>query len=205
MVPIGQLFVLSGPSGVGKSSLRERVRERFPELEYSISYTTRAPREGEIEGKDYHFVSKDTFDAMQRADGFVESAEVHGNLYGTSREQLEEHLSKERDVLLEIDVQGARQVKAHFQEACFVFVLPPSEKALAKRLQKRGTEPEEDVIMRLKNASGELLEATWYDYLIINDYLEEAVEALSAIILSARCRRQVVLPRVLGLLRQPEQ
>ena len=201
----GQLFVLSGPSGVGKSSLRERVRKRFPELEYSISYTTRTPRDGEIEGQDYHFVSRDTFDSMLELNGFVEWAEVHGNLYGTAREPLENHLSDRRDVLVEIDVQGARQVKGRFPKAFFVFVLPPSKEALARRLEKRGTEPGEDVKTRLENASRELLEAAWYDYLIVNDLLEEAAEALSAIILSARCRRQVILPKIMSLLQPLQQ
>ncbi len=204
MESIGQLFVLSGPSGVGKSSLREQVRNMFPKLEYSISHTTRAPRSGETEGQDYHFVSLDTFLAMREAGGFVEWAQVHGNYYGTSREQLSKWLHEHRDVLLEIDVQGARQVKAHFPEACFIFVLPPDRETLEKRLLKRGTEPGAAVKARLENASRELLEAPWYDYLVINDVLEEAVEALAAIILSARFRREAVLPGVLNLF-QPRE
>ena len=200
----GQLFVLSGPSGVGKSSLRTGVRERFTELAYSISYTTRAPRQGESEGRDYHFVSLETFLAMKEAGAFVECAQVHGNYYGTSRAQLEKHLNDRRDLLLEIDVQGARQVKEHFPRACFIFVLPPDRETLKKRLSERGTEQGGDVEARLDNASRELGEASWYDYLIINDVLEEAVEALAAIILSTRCRRQAVLPRVLNLLQPPE-
>ena len=199
----GQLFVLSGPSGVGKSSLRTGVRKRFPELAYSISHTTRAPRQGESEGRDYHFVSLETFLAMKEAGAFVESAQVHGNYYGTSRAQLEKHLNDRRDLLLEIDVQGARQVKEHFPRACFIFVLPPDRETLKKRLNERGTEQRGDVEARLDNASRELGEASWYDYLIINDVLEEAVEALAAIILSTRCRRQAILPRVRNLI-QPD-
>ena len=199
----GQLFVLSGPSGVGKSSLRTGVRKRFPELAYSISHTTRAPRQGESEGRDYHFVSLETFLAMKEAGAFVESAQVHGNYYGTSRTQLEKHLNDRRDLLLEIDVQGARQVKEHFPRACFIFVLPPDRETLKKRLNERGTEQGGDVEARLDNASRELGEASWYDYLIINDVLEEAVEALAAIILSTRCRRQAILPRVRNLI-QPD-
>ena len=196
----GQLFVLSGPSGVGKSSLRERVRKELPELAYSISYTTRPPRQGEIEGKDYNFVSADTFFAMREAGAFVEWAFVHGNYYGTSFEQLEKQLNEHGDVLVEIDVQGARQVKAHFPQACFIFVLPPGRDILEKRLLQRGTEQGKDLKARLENAMGELLEASWYDYLIINDVLDEAVEALKSVILAARHRRQVVLPRVRELL-----
>jgi len=199
----GQLFVLSGPSGVGKSSLREQVRKEFPQLAYSISYTTRPPRHEESEGKDYHFVSEDTFFAMREAGAFLEWALVHGNYYGTSADQLKKQLNEYGDVLLEIDVQGARQVKARFPQACFIFVLPPDREILEKRLLKRGSEKGEDREARLENAMGELLEASWYDYLIINDALDEAVEALKAVILAAPYRRQVVLPRVRGLL-QPE-
>ena len=196
----GQLFVLSGPSGVGKSSLRENVRKEFSQLAYSISYTTRPPRHGEAEGRDYHFVSKDTFLAMREAGAFVEWAIVHGNYYGTSGDRLEKQLNEYGDVLLEIDVQGARQVKARFPQACFIFVLPPDREALEERLLKRGTEQGEDIETRLENAMEELLEASWYDYLIINDDLDEAVEALKAVILAARYRRQVVLPQVRDLL-----
>jgi guanylate kinase len=196
----GQLFVLSGPSGVGKSSLRERVRKEFPELAYSISYTTRPPRHGEIEGKDYHFVSEDTFFAMREAGAFVEWAFVHGNYYGTSVEQLKKQLNEHGDVLVEIDVQGARQVKAHFPQACFIFVLPPGRDTLEKRLLQRGTEQGKDLKARLENAMGELLEASWYDFLIINDVLDEAVEALKSVILAARFRRHAVLPKVRSLL-----
>ena len=196
----GQLFVLSGPSGVGKSSLRENVRKEFSQLAYSISYTTRPPRHGEAEGRDYHFVSKDTFLAMREAGAFVEWAIVHGNYYGTSGDRLEKQLNEYGDVLLEIDVQGARQVKARFPQACFIFVLPPDREALEERLLKRGTEQGEDIETRLENAMEELLEASWYDYLIINDDLDGAVEALKAVILAARYRRQVVLPQVRDLL-----
>ena len=186
MEPIGQLFVLSGPSGVGKSSLREGVRKRFPELAYSISYTTRPRRQGETEGKDYHFVSLETFLVMKESGAFVEWAQVHGNYYGTSREQLAKHLQDRRNVLLEIDVQGAHQVRAQFPQACFIFVLPPDDETLEKRLMERGTEQAKDVEGRLEDSSRELLEASWYDYSIVNDVLEEAVEALAAIILSKR-------------------
>ena len=182
MESAGQLFVLSGPSGVGKSSLREGVRKRLPELAYSISHTTRAPRQGESEGRDYHFVSLETFLAMKEAGEFVECAQVHGNYYGTSREQLEKHLNDRRDLLLEIDVQGARQVKEHFPHACFIFVLPPNPETLEQRLVERGTEQAHDVEQRLEDSSRELLEESWYDYSIVNEVLEEAVEELVAII-----------------------
>jgi guanylate kinase len=199
MESAGQLFVLSGPSGVGKSSLRQRVLQTLPELVYSISYTSRRPREGETEGEDYHFVSLDNFLVLKAAGEFVEWAQVHGNYYGTSRSQIERHLNEGRDVLLEIDVQGARQVKAYFPRASFIFVLPPDRDTLEKRLSMRGTEAEADMQARLGNASGELLEAVWYDYLIINDFLDKAVDALAAVIRSVRCKQQAVLPNVLNL------
>ena len=198
----GQLFVLSGPSGVGKSSLRENVRKEFPQLAYSISYTTRPPRHGEREGRDYHFVSEETFLTMREAGAFVEWAFVHGNYYGTSVNQLEKQLKEKGDVLLEIDVQGARQVKESFPQGCFIFVLPPDRETLEKRLLQRGTEKRENLKARLENAMGELSEASWYDYLIINDVLDEAVEALMSVILAARYRRQAVLPKVRDLLQQ---
>ena len=192
----GQLFVLSGPSGVGKSSIRERVLKNLPDLEYSISHTTRPPRRGETEGRDYHFVSVDIFRAMKERGAFIEWALVHGNYYGTAREHITKHLKEQRDVLLEIDVQGARQVKARFPEAFFIFVLPPDLPTLEHRLLSRGTEREKDSRARLENATAELLEAVWYDYLIVNDSLDAGVEALKAVILAARHRRQAVLPRV---------
>lgn len=196
----GQLFVLSGPSGVGKSTLRENVRKEFPRLAYSISYTTRLPRHGECEGTDYNFVSEETFLSMREAGAFVEWAFVHGNYYGTSSDQLEKQVNEWGYVLLEIDVQGARQVKARFPQACFVFVLPPDRETLEKRLLNRGTEHGQDIESRLENAMGELSEASWYDFLIINDNLDEAVEALKAVILAAPYRREVALPKVQRLL-----
>jgi guanylate kinase len=203
MAPVGQLFVLSGPSGVGKSSLREQVLERIPGLQYSISHTTRAPREGEREGADYHFTTPEAFLVMREEGAFVEWAQVHGHYYGTSRERLGEHLRAGRDVVVEIDIQGARQLKAHFPRACFIFVLPPDRETLRRRLRQRGTESETSVRSRLDNAWRELLESVWYDYLIINDTFEEAVEALAAVIQAQRCCREVVLPRITSLL-QPQ-
>jgi guanylate kinase len=176
----------------------------FPQLAYSVSHTSRAPRSGEIEGKDYHFVSVGMFLDMKDAGEFVEWAQVHGNLYGTSHQQLAAHLKEHRDLLLEIDVQGARQVKAHFPQACFIFVLPPNLETLENRLLKRATEAKVDLNKRLEDASRELLEAPWYDYLIVNDNLDEAVAALAAILTASRHRRQAVLPQVLNLFHPPE-
>jgi len=197
----GQLFVLSGPSGAGKSTLRERIRKRFPELWYSVSCTTRAPRAGEIDGEDYSFVSTDAFLAMVRERGFLEWAQVHGNYYGTPREPVVSSLENGRDLLLEIDVQGARQVKIHLPQACFIFVLPPALETLKKRLRRRGTEDEAEMKIRLDQATREMAEAPWYDYLIVNHDLERASEELAAVIMASRCRAAAVLPRVLELVR----
>jgi len=197
----GQLFVLSGPSGAGKSTLRERIRKRFSELWYSVSWTTRAPRAGEMDGEDYSFVSPDAFVAAMKARGFLEWAQVHGHYYGTPREQVVSNLENGRDVLLEIDVQGARQVKIHMPHSCFIFVLPPDCETLKKRLRRRGTEDECEMKTRLDRATREMAEAPWYDYLVINDDLERASEELAAVIIASRCRAATVLPRVLDLVR----
>jgi guanylate kinase len=197
----GQLFVLSGPSGVGKSTLRERIRKRFTDLWYSVSYTTRPPRPGERDGEDYHFVSPETFAATVKARGFVEWARVHDHCYGTPKEQVVRHLGNGREVLLEIDVQGARQVKIEMPEACFIFVLPPDVEALKKRLRRRATEAEPEMKTRLERAAREMAEAPWYDYLIVNGELDWATEELAAVITANRCRTVAVLPRVVDLLR----
>ena len=136
---------------------------------------------------------------MREAGDFVEWAEVHGNFYGTSYEQIKRHVNENGDLLLEIDVQGARQVKARFPQACFIYVLPPDRRTLEKRLRKRGTEAGAHAKQRLENACRELLEAPWYDYLIVNDVLDEAVEALAAIVLAARNQRQAVLPYIYSI------
>jgi guanylate kinase len=200
----GQLFVLSGPSGAGKSTLRERIRERFPDLWYSVSYTTRAPRPGEKDGEDYHFVSPETFAATVKARGFVEWARVHQHCYGTPREQVVRHLEDGGEVLLEIDVQGARQVKIEMPQACFIFVLPPDVETLKKRLRRRATEAEPEMQTRLERAAREMAEAPWYDYLIVNDDLDRATEELAAVIMANRCRTPVALPHVRELV-QPDR
>lgn len=199
----GQLFVLSGPSGAGKSTLRERIRKRFPNLWYSVSCTTRAPRPDEKEGEDYSFVSVETFLAMVKAGGFLEWAQVHGKYYGTPREQVITRLENSQDVLLEIDVQGARQVKIHLPQAWFIFVLPPDVETLKNRLRRRGAEDESEMETRLDRATREMAEAPWYDYLVINDDLDRAREELAAVITASRCRAATVLPRVLDLV-QPD-
>ncbi|BER92123.1 guanylate kinase [Atrimonas thermophila] len=184
----GILFVISGPSGVGKSTVRKEVMKRCSGLRYSISCTTRPPREGEINGVDYLFVDLSTFEAMKRQGEFLEWARVHGNYYGTPRKPIEEWLKKGEDVILEIDVQGAKQVKKNFKGGVFIFIAPPSLKALEERLKKRNTDREDEILLRMTNARIEMQCISDYDYLVVNDQLEEAVNKLLSIIIAERCR-----------------
>lgn len=187
----GILFVLSAPSGGGKSTILKKVMVDLPGLVFSVSHTTRSPRPGEIDGQDYHFVSKDEFLAIQQRQpsGFLEWAEVHGNLYGTSRKEVERHLQAGRDVVLDIDVQGAMQV-LQAADPVTVFITPPSLVELEQRLRGRGTESKENLALRLDNAKKELSRMDRYDYLVVNDRLPDAVESLRAVIIAERCRRQ---------------
>lgn len=185
----GTLLVISAPSGAGKTTLLKRIMTEVPGLGFSISHTTRPPRPGEQNGVDYHFVSREEFLAMREAGAFLEWAEVHTNLYGTSKQAVAEKLATGVDVFLDIDVQGARQIKAAGElAAVFLFIAPPSWQELEKRLRGRGTESAETVGVRLANARKEMAEAHWYDYLIVNDNLAVATEMLQAVILAERCR-----------------
>ena len=200
----GQCLVLSAPSGAGKSTLVARLRAEFPGFAYSISCTTRAPRQGEEDGVHYHFLTRDSFLAKREAGFFAEWAEVHGNFYGTPKGPVEEMLGKGQDILFDIDVQGAMQLKQVFPQALYVFILPPTREVLEKRLRGRGTDAEDVIAKRLKNALGELKEAANFDYLIINDDLEEAADELRAVYVAGRARavcRPGLLP---GLLAQWE-
>lgn len=178
----GHLFVLSGPSGAGKGTLRKALFRSLPDLAYSISCTTRPPRPGEREGVDYRFISAEGFEELATAGAFLEEASVHGHRYGTLREDVGRQLEAGRDVVLEIDVQGARQIKRRFPEAVLLFVLPPSLGELERRLRTRGTENEESVILRLKNAECEMEEVGDYDHSIVNDDFVRAVAELRAIV-----------------------
>ncbi len=178
----GKIFVISGASGTGKSTLCQNMLERIPSLKFSISYTTREPRAGERDGRQYFFISKETFGQMLKNKEFLEWAEVHGNLYGTSHIQLEEILEEGNHALIDIDIQGASQIKRSGIAATFVFVLPPSMEILKKRLVDRHTDSEEVIEKRLRNAEKEIAEKEWYDYTIINDDLERATGELEGII-----------------------
>ena len=186
----GILFVLSAPSGGGKSTILKQVMSDLPGLVFSVSHTTRAPRPGEQDGRDYHFVSREDFKAIRdkQPSGFLEWAEVHGNMYGTSRDEVEKHLQAGMDVVLDIDVQGAMQVRKT-SDPVMVFIVPPSLSELERRLRGRGTESEENIALRLENARDELGYKDIYDYLVVNDILPEAIESLRAVIIAERLRR----------------
>lgn len=185
----GTLFVYSGPSGVGKGTLLAPLMEG-ESIRFSVSMTTRPPRPGEVDGRQYYFVTREVFEKCIADGGFLEYAEYNGNYYGTPRAMVEEQLAKGVDVVLEIEVMGARKVRAAFPEAVFVFVMPPSFAALRERLAARGTEPPEVVERRLAAAKRELACAEEYDYIIINDDVETAREQLGAVFVAAKCEKR---------------
>jgi guanylate kinase len=184
----GNLIVVSAPSGAGKSSLAERALKRIEGLKFSVSYTTREPRGAEKDGVDYHFVTEDQFRAMSGRGEFLESAEVHGYLYATHRASVEELLTQGLDVILDIDVQGADQVKRRVPEAITVFILPPSREILEARLRSRNLNEPADLERRLRNAAVEVTLYSNFDYVIVNDDLDRALASLEAIITAERCR-----------------
>ncbi len=184
----GIVFIVSAPSGAGKTTLTRKVLTVYPEMHLSVSFTTRAARDGETPDKDYHFVSEKYFRRMLDAGDFAEWAEVHGNLYGTPRQVLERQLGKRRDVLLDIDVQGARQIKRHFPGAVAIFVLPPSLDELRRRLTDRGTDARKTVEQRWRRARHEIQEIQGYDYVIVNRDVKDAVKRLAAIIAAERLK-----------------
>lgn len=184
----GILFIISSPSGGGKGTLIREILRSVPNIGYSVSYTTRRRREGEIDGRDYYFVEKEEFEALIEQGGFLEYANVHGNLYGTSHRQVSLETKNGRDIILEIDVQGAESVKRKAPEAVSVFILPPSFEVLKSRLTARRTESPADLDLRLKNARSEVKSFTKFDYVVINDDKDQAVENLRSIILAERHR-----------------
>lgn len=186
----GILFVVSAPSGAGKTSLCRELIDKVPDLRQSISFATRSMRQGEQQNVDYHFVARGTFQRMIDAHQLAEWAEVHGHLYGTSRETLETARRGGSDLLLDIDCQGAAQLKKNYSEGVFIFILPPDVAELERRLRGRGTDEAGEINRRLTNAVAEMREAAWYDYLVINDHFSDALERLEAIVLAERCRAQ---------------
>lgn len=187
----GSLFVISAPSGAGKSTLIGALMERVGQIGFSVSHTTRPPREGEKNGVHYHFVSREEFQRLADGGEFAEWATVHGNLYGTGKTALKETLEAGKDVILDIDVQGAESVAKSMPEAVLVFILPPSLAELEKRLKGRGKDAEEVIRTRLANAAHEISRAGAYDYLIVNDDLLRAGSELEAVVLASRLRVSV--------------
>jgi guanylate kinase len=184
----GLLVVISGPSGVGKGTVCKALREMMPELTYSISATTRSPREGEVDGVNYFFKSVQEFEKMIEEDELIEWAQYVGNYYGTPRRFVEETLAKGQDVVLEIEVQGAMQVKEKYPQGIFIFLVPPSFEELRQRIIHRGTESESVLNLRLEAASDELKQIDQYDYVVINDEVDKACERIRAIVMAEHCR-----------------
>jgi guanylate kinase len=187
--PHGILYVVSSPSGGGKGTLIRRVLEVVPDLSYSVSYTTRAPRNGEVDGREYFFVDRARFEEMINAGEFLEWANVHGHLYGTARQQVKDEITKGKDIVLEVDVQGAASVKRLGLDSVSVFILPPSLETLRERLLARGTDSAEELSVRLANAPSELGQYPNFDYVIFNDQVERASAQLAAIVSAERARR----------------
>jgi len=193
----GITYILSSPSGGGKTSLLKRITILLPDIKHSISYTTRSPRRGEKNGRDYHFVAPEYFQDIIKNEGFAEWAKIHGHFYGTPLDSLEETKNQGVDLILDIDVQGARQLKERFiKGGVFIFLLPPSLDVLRERLINRGTDSDQEIRNRVNNAKEEIQQLSWYDYLIINDNLDEAVDNLKSIIVAERCKREQVLSQI---------
>ena len=184
----GLLIVISGPSGAGKGTICKSFLERNPEVAISVSATTRSPRKGEVEGVNYYFMSKEQFKEKIEDNDFLEYAEVYDNFYGTPKSNVEELLESGRDVILEIDIQGALKVKENTEEGVFIFILPPSMEELKARIIKRGSETPESLMKRFKSAYKEINFISRYNYAVVNDEVETAVEKLEAIISAEKCR-----------------
>ena len=192
----GILFIISAPSGAGKTSLCKEVIDFFPNLRHSVSFTTRQKRGGEENGKDYFFVAEAEFRRMVAAGEFAEWAQVHGNLYGTALKTLEECRDNGTDVILDIDCQGARQLKERYRGGVYIFILPPDFEELRNRLLCRNADSSDVIDLRIANAADEIKEACRYDYIIINDQFSKAVEELKSIIIAECCRTDRVIDSV---------
>ena len=198
----GILFVISAPSGAGKTSICREILKKLPNLRQSISYTTRARRSVERDGVDYHFVTMKVFQEMVNAGAFLEWAEVHGNCYGTARSSLEQATAAGADILLDIDFQGAQQLRNSGLDGVFIFILPPDMNELRKRLDTRNTDDDQVIERRMKNAADEIAEAVKFDYLVVNDVLGKAVETILSIMTAETVRTKRVidtLPEEFGL------
>ena len=188
----GLLFVVSAPSGAGKTSLCRGVTASLENLTHSVSHATRKPRPGETDGRDYYFVSQERFRDMVQSGDFAEWAEVHSHLYGTSRRVLDDMLSKGLDVILDIDTQGAKQIKSKYDTAVFIFIMPPSLDILEERLRNRKSDHEDEIRRRMQRSREEIRDYAMYDYIILNRDFDRALIELRAIILSERCRTRLM-------------
>jgi len=184
----GVLIVISGPSGAGKGTICQELLNKNDNIYLSVSATTRQPRQGEIDGENYYFLKQEEFEERVKNNGFIEYANVHGNYYGTPKLNVEKMLEEGKDVILEIDIQGALKVKENFSEGVFIFILPPSMDELKRRIIKRGSETEESLMTRFKNAYQEINYVSKYNYSVVNDTLEVAVSKVEAIITAEKCR-----------------
>jgi guanylate kinase len=192
----GILFVVSSPSGGGKGTLIRRVLNKVSNLSYSVSFTTRASRSGEVDGREYFFVTTQKFEEMVAANEFLEWAHVHGKLYGTGHRQVTREISEGRDIILEVDVQGAASIRSLVDDAVSIFILPPSFEILKERLVARGTDSDDELDLRLRNAPAELEHYSNFQYVIINDDVDQAAEQLASIVCAERARLSRQEPRV---------
>jgi len=199
-MPQATLFIVTAPSGAGKTSLVQALVESTDALCVSVSHTTRAPREAEVDGVNYNFVSQEQFFAMREAQEFFESAEVYGNFYGTSKTWVNEQLDAGTDVILEIDWQGARQVREQHPEACSIFILPPSLKALTERLTGRGQDDADTIARRMQQAVAEISHVEEADYIVVNDDFDNALSELRGLVLAQRLLADVQLDRLTPML-----
>lgn len=198
----GNLFIVSAPSGAGKTSLVTALLNINKQIDLSVSYTTRAPRPGETNGVDYHFVTREQFTEMAKRGDFLESAEVYGNFYGTSQSWISQENGKGKDILLEIDWQGAAQVRSKFPDSIGIFILPPSLEALESRLHGRKQDSAEIIAKRLQAAREDISHVAEFDYVIINDQLDVALHQLNAVVVAAGLRRNRQLTRQANLINQ---
>jgi guanylate kinase len=191
----GNLFIVSAPSGAGKTSLCQKLTSDMPAVRHSVSFTTRKLRQGEVNDRDYTFVDEDEFLKMAEAGEFAEWARVHGNLYGTSKKRLEALRNEGIHIILDIDTQGAKEIRKAYDDGIYIFILPPSLNALKERLEKRMSNSAEEIALRLKRATEEIKNYTWYDYAIINNTFDEALSQLKAIVIAEDHRTKKIDPQ----------